>query len=104
MLQILESGRDPHLQIWLDKNLPTSLVTQRLQHFFQRPLLDLHGRCTIGPPIESVAGIGLQGLFGRGHHRGDEQSQRCDDSLHSAAKLGKTAFMRNVLRFGIGRA
>ena len=34
MLEIPESGRDPHLQIRLDKNLPPPLVAQRLEHLF----------------------------------------------------------------------
>ena len=83
MLEVFESGRNPHLQIRLDENLPPPLVAQRLEHLFQRPLLDLHGRRAIGPPRESFGEGGLLGLIGRGCHRGDKQPQHYGNSLHS---------------------
>ena len=83
MLEIPESSRDPHLQIRLDENLPPPLVAQRLEHLFQRPLLDLHSRRAIGQPLESIVSGELLGLIGRGRHRGDDQPQHYANSFHS---------------------
>ena len=68
MLEITKPGRDSHLQIRLDKNLPSSLIAQGLKDFFQRPLLNLHSRRSVGTPIERAA----LGLLGQGRHHCDD--------------------------------